>query len=224
MTPEEERTRSPESATPPGGLKVLPNGEIVYEFEGVIVATGLKLFEGNASEPDFTKSVQWIEAATGLARELLYGYKAGEGHVLLISTKAGGADETGMTLEAHPTLSFAQINIFARTAFKTLLDANEKSDFTQNVGLLKRTIQGGTVLVKFPVESFVSETVTVNHGLGTAVFSLQLTSGASEASLVPVTPRYIEGAKTANTFKFKLLCNVKVTAGTEILVDWLAYG
>lgn len=216
---------APQDSVPPMGLIVLPSGLVVYEFEGKIKALGLLLPELAAKGA--TGTIQWVEGEE--EREFLFGLRSAHNRSLNMGVLAEAVNASLEILGRRDAEGLsARLRAIVGALTATILDDQGRSSFLQVINGLatvpRRTDYSRiSVAAKWGVEEFRSNVITVNHNLGVAPVNVQLTPQTAEGSTVPVTPRIIEGSKTEASFKFMLQAPIKVAAGTEVLVDWVAY-
>lgn len=213
---------APETSSPPGGLKILPSGEVVYEFEGIIIALGVKLPEATLSEETPINFIEWQRS--GERQESLLGvYNPGVYHALQMLVGSNNL------LTIYSDITNATKNFVSATAFNeqvTLIDGANKSSFpkkykTNAKDVSDARVNWGTVQLEWPGGSAGSNVSTTNHGLGKTPTSIVLTMGGYPF-FFNVVANY--GEPNSNNFKIQaeFPSGFKPVAGTKINCSWFA--
>lgn len=208
-------------------IRVGPNGEITYDFEGHISAQGINLPQSSSglipeeAEPDSV--VGWYDVNNKI-KSFIYGYA--NSHLVLYGGNSSALPGTAR-LDIHSAtnnLDHAYLRAFLSNLPTEILiyDDQERSKFYQAVNNLRHVQNSGLVEIEFPGGTPKSNVVTISHGLGETPSDIQLTASRTEAAEALAEPVIIDGSLTSTTFKVRLLGSVAFAAGSKIKVYWQA--
>lgn len=240
-----------ESSTPPGGLKVLPSGLVVYEFEGHLIATGLDLPDSATVIGESNSRVSWLRNA--LQQSYVYGANDAAFEYLFLKANAAGGRPGGSVnlrasdtasngatfiIQAHPTehgkvqvqledstLGFISAVLFQGNRFSSWPMKWKPGGFEGPIAELDTTtgprINYGGVTLRYGPGATQSEVKTIEHGLGRTP-SIILTGVENEEGSRLTTVKAINrGAVT-----FQVQGNATAGFGGEAIFEysWLAIG
>lgn len=202
----------------PTFIKVGPNGEITYEFEGHVVATGVDLPADTTGAPIDDNRIRWIREADGVvvAEQYAVDTPAGSGLTIRNYKRDGAAaspsrvalqamaDDAVSGFDGYATFTVeVNRNAAGPVEAEALLDLNGvrqarildelgRSDFVQVAGGgfgAHRQINRGAATVTFPGGSPFSVPANIAHGLTDAAGA-----GIVPASFVVSCARVLPGA------------------------------
>jgi hypothetical protein len=116
----------PDSYQADFGQRIGPNGELTYDFNGHVHATGLDLDAGTTGSPPDDRKIRWLRQADGGVAAQVYGYSAGGGDALALRA---GDPATPTGLEISSVLGDREITALAFPQQERILDEQGRSDF-----------------------------------------------------------------------------------------------